>query len=380
MGGRDRVGLDERLLLRRERGGGLCVVAAVDDDGQAPFGDPRGDDDVELERRRADLREPEAELLDEVEREPVAARRLRRPQERLQLDLLAGRDRPREARRAGRPRRSRCPGRRASGRRAARRSPGASATSPCRRSGARRARARRRPPGAPAGRGRATEPRAGRPERDARRLAPCTQLAYCRDVRGSPSRPRGAPRADRAHAGVVHAPGGPLAAGVPRDPEDAHALRGLLRAGALRRGDAPAGAPPRRRRGRDVRGHHAAAARDGRRGRARRERRPRDRRPDPQPCPGRRAPRPRAGGGGAVHPRGDLDRAPRAAPRPGGDRLLRRPVHGRRLPDRGEAQPGVPEREADDVLGAGALARADGEADRLRSRSTSRARCGRAPT
>ena len=121
-------------------------VAAVDDDRQAPLGDPRRDVDVELERRRADLREPEAELLDEVEREPVAARRLRRPQERLQLDLLAGRDRPLEARRAGRPRRSRCRGRRASGRRAARRSRRASATSPCRRSGARRARARRARP------------------------------------------------------------------------------------------------------------------------------------------------------------------------------------------------------------------------------------------
>ena len=43
------------------------------------------------------------------------------------------------------------------------------------------------------------------------------------------------------------------------------------------------------------------------------------------------------------------DRAARAAPRPGRGRLLRRPVHGRRLPDRGKAEPRVPEREADDV-------------------------------
>ena len=73
---------------------------------------------------------------------------------------------------------------------------------------------------------------------------------------------------------------------------------------------------------------------------------------------------PRAGGVGAVHPRGRLDRAPRAAPRPGRDRLLRRAVHRRRLPDRGQAEPGVPEREADDVRRAGDLARADGEAHR----------------
>ena len=38
----------------------------------------------------------------------------------------------------------------------------------------------------------------------------------------------------------------------------------------------------------------------------------------------RAADRPGAGGVGAVHPRGRLDRAPRAAPRPGRDRLLRR--------------------------------------------------------
>ena len=48
----------------------------------------------------------------------------------------------------------------------------------------------------------------------------------------------------------------------------------------------------------------------------------------------------------------DLDRAPRASPRPGGDRLLRRPLHGRRLSDRGQAEPRVPEREAADVLAA----------------------------
>jgi glycine/D-amino acid oxidase-like deaminating enzyme len=52
----------------------------------------------------------------------------------------------------------------------------------------------------------------------------------------------------------------------------------------------------------------------------------------------------------------------RPAARPGRDRLLRRPLHGRRLPDRGQAEPRVPEGEADDVRRARAVACADGEA------------------
>ena len=81
VGGGDGVLVDERLLLRGERCRRLGVAAAVDDDRQPALGDPRRDLDVELERRRADLREPEAELLDEIEREPVAAGRLRRAQD-----------------------------------------------------------------------------------------------------------------------------------------------------------------------------------------------------------------------------------------------------------------------------------------------------------
>ena len=81
-----------------------------------------------------------------------------------------------------------------------------------------------------------------------------------------------------------------------------------------------------------------------------------------------------------VHPRGRLDRAARAPPRPGRDRLLRRPVHGRRLPDRGEAEPRVPEREADDVRRAADLARADGEAHGRLFALRPRPRCARAPT
>ena len=57
----------------------------------------------------------------------------------------------------------------------------------------------------------------------------------------------------------------------------------------------------------------------------------------------------RSGGVGPVHPRRGPDRAPRASPRPGRDRLLRRPLHRRRLPDRGQAEPRVPPGEAADV-------------------------------
>ena len=90
---RDRALRHERLLLRRERGRRLLVVAAMHNDGEPPLVDPRRDVDVELEGRRPDLGEPEAELLDKVERQPVAARRLRRPHRHISFDFLAGRDR-----------------------------------------------------------------------------------------------------------------------------------------------------------------------------------------------------------------------------------------------------------------------------------------------
>ena len=55
-------------------------------------GDPRRHLDIELERSGADLGEPEAVLLDEVEGEPVAARRPRRRDREVELDPLLGRD------------------------------------------------------------------------------------------------------------------------------------------------------------------------------------------------------------------------------------------------------------------------------------------------
>ena len=143
-------------------------------------------------------------------------------------------------------------------------------------------------------------------------------------------------------------------------------LRGLPTAGAVRGGDAPAGAAARRRCGRDVRRHHAAGARrwastsssvesvgpviaepvrtaaDVERLRVARSRRV-----------------------GPVHPRGGPARA-RASWTP--ERALvgfcGGAVHGRRLPDRGQADARLRDGEDDDVPRARGLARADGEADR----------------
>ena len=94
----DGVLRDKRLLLRGERGGRLLVGAAVDDDREPARVDPRPHVDRQLEWRRADLGEPEAVLLDEVEGEPVGAGRLRDVELELELDGLAGLDRMSEGR------------------------------------------------------------------------------------------------------------------------------------------------------------------------------------------------------------------------------------------------------------------------------------------
>ena len=78
----------------------------------------------------------------------------------------------------------------------------------------------------------------------------------------------------------------------------------------------------------------------------------------------RAAGRARAGGVGAVDARVGAARARGAARRPGGRRLRRRPVHGRGLPDRGQALARVQADEGVHVLAARGLARADGEARR----------------
>ena len=135
------------------------------------------------------------------------------------------------------------------------------------------------------------------------------------------------------------------------------ALRDRRAAGALRRGDAAARAPARRRRGRDVRGHHVARSlgmgldvelvegvgpvvaepvRDAR---------------------GRRAAaRARARGGvRAACSRRCGSSAPSSSAEQARRRLLRRPVHGRGLPRRGQAEPRLPARQGADVLASPAV-------------------------
>ena len=70
----------------------LLVGTTADDDGEPPLVDQRQDLRIQLERVRADLGEPEAKLLDEVEGEPVPARRLRRADEQFDLHLVARQD------------------------------------------------------------------------------------------------------------------------------------------------------------------------------------------------------------------------------------------------------------------------------------------------
>ncbi len=74
------------------------VDASVDDDGEVAGGDPRCDVDIHLERDGTDLGEPEPVLLDEVESDPVRARRAGRGHGELELDVLAGSDGPRQGR------------------------------------------------------------------------------------------------------------------------------------------------------------------------------------------------------------------------------------------------------------------------------------------
>ena len=133
------VALDGRLLLRCERSRRRGIGAAVDADGERARRDPWRHLELDLERRGADLLEPEPVLLDEVEREPVRARRPGRRHGELELDPFPRRDGVRQAACGGRPRRSGCRAGRASGRTPGRRPRRASARSPCRRSRARRA-------------------------------------------------------------------------------------------------------------------------------------------------------------------------------------------------------------------------------------------------
>ncbi len=89
---------------------------------------------------------------------------------------------------------------------------------------------------------------------------------------------------------------------------------------------------------------------------------------------------PDAGGGGGADPRGDRDRAARARAGPGGDRLLRRPVHGRRVSRRGSPVREFATTKKLMYARARGVERADGEArGHVRGATRSRRR-GRVPT
>ena len=107
MRGRRRLVLDERLLLGGERGRRPLVEPAVDDDAEPALVDERQDVDLDLVGRHTDLGEPEAVLLDEIEREDVAARRTHRLDAHLDVDRRPRAARDAETVSAARPRRSR---------------------------------------------------------------------------------------------------------------------------------------------------------------------------------------------------------------------------------------------------------------------------------
>ena len=84
--------LDRGLLLGGESRCRRGIGTAVDVNGETARGDPRRHLEFDLERRAADLLEPEPMLLDEIERQPVCTRRPRRGDGKLELDLLSGSD------------------------------------------------------------------------------------------------------------------------------------------------------------------------------------------------------------------------------------------------------------------------------------------------
>ena len=156
-------------------------------------------------------------------------------------------------------------------------------------------------------------------------------------------------RAGGAHARLVHAAGGALAARVSRSAGEALVLRARGDPGALRRGDAAARPAARCRRGRAVRGHHDARARDGCRRRARRGRRAGGRPPDPDAGGRRTAPCARTRRRRSARCSTLCARARRAAARQGGGRVLRWAVHGRGVSRRRPPEPRAAAHEAADA-------------------------------
>jgi hypothetical protein len=88
VGDRDRALRHQRLVLRGQRSLGVEIGLAVHHDTETTYGDAWLYHDAKIERRRSDLLEPEAQLLDEVEREPVAPGRTGCDHDNLELGYL----------------------------------------------------------------------------------------------------------------------------------------------------------------------------------------------------------------------------------------------------------------------------------------------------
>ncbi len=148
-------------------------------------------------------------------------------------------------------------------------------------------------------------------------------------------RPRaGRPRPARAaHPGLVHAPGRPLAAGVPQGPRGRRDARVLPAPRPRHRDHPPAGPPARGRRGDLLLRHRRAPRRRRHRPRHRRRGRPRRRRAGAHARRPRAAARPRPRGRPRHHRVGPD--AHRRARRDAAHRFRRCAVHPRLLPRRG---------------------------------------------
>jgi hypothetical protein len=88
VGNRLAVAGDDGFLLPRESRLGLGMLAPMDDHLEPPLVDPGAHLDGDVERGRAELLEPKAVLLDEVERDSIRARRARRQDGRLDFEFF----------------------------------------------------------------------------------------------------------------------------------------------------------------------------------------------------------------------------------------------------------------------------------------------------
>ena len=192
-----------------------------------------------------------------------------------------GRDVARQRRADRRPRRSGCRARRASG--TSRRRPSRQVAVPA------FSISTRAPPSAPARGSSSIQRQPACDERPGHR----TSLGPCPSRNRSSSAPAAASRSSGRRCGSCGRRAG-RSRSTARCASATRSSRSPRQPGALRRGDAAAGPPPRRGRGGHVRGHHDPGRRDGRRARARRGRRAGDRAAGPDGGGRRAAARPRA--------------------------------------------------------------------------------------